>query len=98
YTVVATEPAAALCLKREYVNLLGDEDSQTVAASTFEACEFLWQLHQQDRLALDFQSIAAEVAYHQPCHIRAIDAGMAGPRLMELIPGLSVQPVEGGCS
>ncbi len=98
YTVVATEPAAALCLKREYVHLLGDEDARTVAENTMEACQYLWDLHQQNRLSLDFETIAAEVAYHQPCHIRAIDAGNAGPRLMELIPGLSVQPVERGCS
>jgi Fe-S oxidoreductase len=98
YTIVATEPAAALCLKREYVHLLGDEDSRTVAANTFEACQYLWDLHQQNRLSLDFNTIAAEVAYHQPCHIRAIDGGRSGPKLMELIPGLSVQSVDRGCS
>lgn len=98
YTVLVTEPAAALALKREYVNLLGDEDSQTVSENTFEACQYLWELHEQNRLSLDFQNIPAEVAYHQPCHVRALDTSRAGQRLMELIPGLSVQHVERGCS
>jgi len=98
YTVLVTEPAAALALKREYVNLLGDEDSKTVAENTHEACQYLWELHQQNRLSLDFATIPAEVAYHQPCHIRALDSTRAGQRLMELIPGLNVQPVDRGCS
>jgi FAD/FMN-containing dehydrogenase/Fe-S oxidoreductase len=98
YTVVVTEPAAALALKREYVNLLGDEDSRTVAENTHEACQYLWELHQQNRLSLDFDTIPAEVAYHQPCHVRALDSARCGQRLMELIPGLSVQPVDKGCT
>ncbi len=98
YTIIATEPAAALCLRREYLNLLDDEDARLVAKNTFEACRYLWDLHQQNRLSLDFKPIAAEIAYHQPCHVRAIDDGDPGPRLMRLIPGLSVQDVNRGCS
>lgn len=98
YTIVATEPAAALCLRREYLNLLDNEDAHLVAKNTFEACRYLWDLHQQNRLSLDFKPIAAEIAYHQPCHVRAIDSGDPGPRLMRLIPGLTVQEVQKGCS
>ncbi len=98
YTIVATEPAAALCLRREYLNLIDDEDARLVAENTYEACRYLWDLHQQNRLSLDLKPINAEIAYHQPCHIRAIDDGQPGPRLMGLIPGLSVKPIERGCS
>ncbi len=98
YTIIATEPAAALCLRREYLNLLDDEDAILVAKNTFEACRYLWDLHQQNRLSLDFKPIAAEIAYHQPCHVRAIDDGDPGPKLMRLIPGLTVQDVQKGCS
>ncbi len=52
YTVIATEPAAVLCLKHEYPNLLDDEDAHLVAEHSYEACEFLWGLHQEDRLDL----------------------------------------------
>ncbi len=98
YTIIATEPAAVLCLQREYLHLIDDEDSKLVAKNTWEACRYLWDLHQQNRLSLDFKPIAAEIAYHQPCHIRAIDDGEPGPRLMRLIPGLNVQEVNQGCS
>lgn len=104
YVILVTEPAAALALKREYLHLLDDEDAQTVADHCYEACQYLWDLHQQDRLSLEFETISAEVAYHQPCHVRALDTtrlddfSRSGQRLMELVPGLSVQPVERGCS
>lgn len=98
YTVIATEPAAVLCLKHEYPNLLDDEDAHLVAEHSYEACEFLWHLHEGDRLALSFESIDASIAYHQPCHLRVLDPKQSGPRLMGLIPDLSIDPIEAGCT
>tara|TARA_R110002049_G_scaffold2750_2_gene21543 strand:+ start:356666 stop:359641 length:2976 start_codon:yes stop_codon:yes gene_type:complete len=98
YTVLATEPSAILCLKHEYPNLLDDEDAHLVAEHSHEACDFLWQLNQQQRLSLDFEPIDATIAYHQPCHLRVMDPIGAGPSLLELIPELTVQRIEAGCS
>lgn len=98
YKVVATEPTAALCLKREYINLLGTEDARLVAENSYEACRYLWDRHCQNALALDFRPVPARVAYHQPCHVRAIDAGQPGPDLMRLLPRLTVEEVDQGCT
>ena len=98
YTVVATEPAAVLCLRHEYPNLLDDEDAHLVAKNSHEACEFLWGLHEQDRLNLEFNALPGQLAYHQPCHLRVLDTKQSGPRLLELIPDLAVQRIEAGCT
>jgi FAD/FMN-containing dehydrogenase/Fe-S oxidoreductase len=98
YQIVATEPAAALCLRREYVNLLDSDDARLVAEHSFEACRYLWDLHGRNALQLDFSAVAAEVAYHQPCHVRAIDAGAPGPELLKLIPGMRIHSVDAGCT
>jgi Fe-S oxidoreductase len=98
YTVIATEPAAALCLKHEYPNLLDDEDAHLVAEHSFEACEYLWNLHQGNRLNLDFVATPGRIAYHQPCHLRVLDPLCCGPKLLSLIPGLEVEPIEAGCT
>lgn len=98
YTVVVTEPAAALALKREYVHLLDDDDSRIVAENTFEACQYFMDLHQQGRLAVDFRDVHAEIAYHEPCHVRAIDSSQSAQRLLELIPGLKFETVDKGCT
>lgn len=98
YKIVATEPTAVLCLKREYVNLLDSEDARLVAENTHEACRYLWDRHCKNSLALDFRPVPARVAYHQPCHVRAIDSGQPGPDLMRLLPRLNVEVVDEGCT
>lgn len=98
YTVLATEPAAALCLQHEYPNLLDNEDAHLVAEHSHEACEYLWSLHQEDRLTLEFEAIRHRVLYHQPCHSRVIDTNMSAAHLMQLIPELEVEVLDKGCS
>lgn len=98
YSVIATEPSAVLCLKHEYPNLLDDEDAHLVAEHSYEACAFLWHLHQEDRLNLDFSPTVGRIAYHHPCHLRVLDPVQSGPNLMRLIPGLEVDSIEAGCT
>jgi FAD/FMN-containing dehydrogenase/Fe-S oxidoreductase len=98
YHIVASEPAAVLALTREYPQLLGDDDARLVAENTSEACHYLWRMHQQGKLQLDFQPLAASLGYHQPCHLKALQIASPGENLLRLIPGLQVMHVERGCS
>jgi Fe-S oxidoreductase len=98
FDVVATEPAAALCLVHEYPQLLDDDDARLLAAHSSEACTYLWRMHTTGRLQLDFRPINASVGYHLPCHLRALEVGSPGENLLGLIPGLRVQRIEAGCS
>ncbi|QEF97238.1 Anaerobic glycerol-3-phosphate dehydrogenase subunit C [Stieleria maiorica] len=98
YQIVATEPSAVLCLKHEYPNLLDDEDAHLVARNSYEACEFLRGLHADGKLDRQFQSVDLEFAYHRPCHLRVLDPDIASIELLNLIPGMRVDHVEGGCS
>lgn len=98
YHVVATEPSAALCLTQEYPNILGDEDSELVANNTSEACDYLWKLHLAGKLELDLKPVNTSVAYHEPCHVRALNTMRAGEKLLRLIPGVTVMGIDEGCS
>jgi FAD/FMN-containing dehydrogenase/Fe-S oxidoreductase len=98
FHIVATEPAAALCLSHEYPSLLDDDEARLVAANTSEACTYVWRMHLEKRLRLDMQRIDATVAYHQPCHLRALRVGSPSEHLLRLIPGLNVVAEEHGCS
>ena len=98
YQIVATEPAAALCLTHEYLNLFSDDDSQLVAENSHEACGYLWNLHQNGNLRLDLNPVNTSVGYHMPCHLKALGTGSPGPNLLGLIPSLNVQIIEKGCS
>ncbi len=98
YTVVTSEPSAALCLKREYPDLLRDDDARLVAENASEACAYLWGLHLVGKLQLDLKPVNATVGYHMPCHMKALEIGSPGENLLRLIPGLNVHRVEKGCS
>lgn len=98
YQIVTTEPAAALCLTHEYLNLVDSDDARLVAANTFEACSYLWKLHQSGKLELDFNPVNATVGYHQPCQMRSLGVGTAGLNLLRLIPGVTAEHIERGCS
>jgi len=98
YKIVASEPSAVLCLTREYPQLLDDEEARVVADNTTEACQYLWELHRKGSLHLDFQPLKATLAYHLPCHLRALEVGEPGLNLVRLIPGVVADRVERGCS
>jgi FAD/FMN-containing dehydrogenase/Fe-S oxidoreductase len=97
YHVVATEPSAALCLVREYPDLI-DDDARLVAKNSSEACSYLWRMHTAGKLQLDFKPIQASLAYHMPCHLKALQVGAPGKNLLRLIPGLRIRRIEVGCS
>ncbi len=98
YHVVSTEPSAALCLVREYPQLIDDEDARLVGTHTSEACSYLWRMHTKGLLQLDLKPINASLGYHMPCHLKALEVGSPGENLLRLIPGIKVQRIEEGCS
>ena len=77
YHIVATEPAAALCLTHEYPQLIDDDDARLVAANSSEACSFLWKMHTLGQLQLDFHPLNMTLGYHTPCHLRALARRLA---------------------
>lgn len=98
YTIVTTEPTAALCLQHEYPQLIGGEDVKLVATNTVEAGQYLWDMHTRNELELDFKPLTMSVIYHTPCHLRAMNPEYSGMQLLSLIPGLTVHHADAGCS
>ena len=80
YTVVCSEPTAALMLREEYVKLTEDLDADLVAASTMDVGQYLLGLDARGQLPRPRQPLHARVGYHQPCHLRALDVGNSGAR------------------
>ena len=102
YKVVTLEPAAAVCLQREYRWVCSDPDAVLLADNTMDLCSFLYQSHLEGRLRLNFQPIPATIGYHAPCRSLVIDGnGLALPtsaeQLLRLIPGLEIRRLERGC-
>ncbi len=98
YTIVCSEPTAALMLRQDYGDLVEDPDSRLVAEHTRELMAFLAELYDAGRLDLDFQALDLHVGHHVPCHLKALQQGIAGPRLLALIPGLRSDTIDVSCS
>jgi len=77
---------------------MDDVDLRLVSENTSEACTYLWQLHQSGQLRLDLKPVNVSVGYHMPCHLKALEVGSPGENLLRLIPGLSVNRIDQGCS
>lgn len=98
YPILCTEPSAALCLTREYPLLIRNEDAELIARETRDAGTFLLELHRRGKLRLDFSPLPIRIAWHTPCHIRALGPEAGLLELLRLIPGLTIVPLEKGCT
>jgi FAD/FMN-containing dehydrogenase/Fe-S oxidoreductase len=98
YTVVCSEPTAALALRQEYLKLTDDLDAGLVAASTRDVGQYLAGLHERGQLPPPEHPLRARVGYHQPCHLRALEVGTPGLDLIRTIPELDVEFIDRGCS
>jgi FAD/FMN-containing dehydrogenase/Fe-S oxidoreductase len=96
--IVCTEPSSALCLKHEYPMLLNHPDVDVVASQVVDAGAYLASLHRAGRLKTDFRPLDLDVAYHTPCHLKALQCGTPLADLLSLIPQLRLHRIEQGCS
>ncbi len=98
YAIVCTEPTAALCLTQEYPMLVRNEDARIVAQQTTDAGSFLADLHRRAMLKRDFSPLPMRIAWHTPCHVKALQRGTPMLELLALIPELKVLAIEKGCT
>ncbi len=98
YAIVCTEPTAALCLTQEYPMLVQNDDAGIVAQQTTDAGSFLADLHRRGQLKRDFSPLPMRIAWHTPCHVKALRKGTPMLELLALIPELQVLTIEKGCT
>jgi Fe-S oxidoreductase len=98
YTILCSEPTAALMLRHDALDLLDDPDARLVAEKVVEFTDFLWGLHRAGRLDTRFQRLEMAVGHHVPCHLKALGNPPAGPALLALIPGFRVDTIDVSCS
>jgi FAD/FMN-containing dehydrogenase/Fe-S oxidoreductase len=98
YTIVCSEPTAALMLRQNAVRLTDDLDASLVAENTMDVGQYVAGLQARGQLPRPDQPIHAKVGYHQPCHLRALEVGTPGLDLIRQVPELEVEFIDRGCS
>jgi Fe-S oxidoreductase len=98
--VLAINPTCSMMLRREYPELVAEEDrdrARALAAAVMDPSEFLWSIRNEPRFDAGFRSTPGPVAYHAPCHLRAQGVGFKGRDLLRRIPGVTPTSVVECC-
>jgi glycerol-3-phosphate dehydrogenase subunit C len=95
--ILAINPTCSYMLKKEYPELLGNEEARQVGQATMDLCEYLFSLKQAGRFCRDFRSTPTTIAYHLPCHLKAQNIGFRSRDILRLLPETKVTLVDQCC-
>lgn len=95
FSLMAAVPSCVLMFKQE-LPLMYPEDKQVqaVAKAFHDPFEYLYKLHKENKLKLDFKTELGSVSYHVACHQRVQNIGPKTRQILELIPETTVQSIE----
>lgn len=96
YALITTCPSCGLMIKLDYP-LLGSEEAKQVSQNLYYITEYLLQLHERGELNTDFCLSPQTVFYHIPCHLRAQEMGSPTVKILQLIPGITIEKVSEVC-
>ncbi len=94
YDIVVPGPTCGYMIKKEYSFLGGEDGPASMAAQTYDICEYLMKMHRENRLQTGFPVPQGKIIYHLPCHLKAQNIGYKSKDLMNLIPGTEVEMVQ----
>ncbi len=66
-----------------------------VAENTYDLGEYLIGLHQSGELKTTFGEVSGRMIYYPPCHLREQKIGRPYQELLNLLPGVNLEPVDG---
>ena len=99
--VVAINPTCSMMLRREYPELVAEEDrerAEKVAAAVRDPGEKLWSLRNEERFVGSVEgAVPDQISYHAPCHLRAQGVGFKGRDAMRKVLGTKVATVMECC-
>jgi glycerol-3-phosphate dehydrogenase subunit C len=97
FTVVASAPSCGLALIEDYPRILGTPEARRLADHTIDIHQYLWRLYLRGELRTDFRPVPISVVYHNACHSIAQGITEEPIRLLQLVPGVEVRPIDDSC-
>ncbi len=97
FTVVASAPSCGLALIEDYPRILGSDEARRLADHTIDVHQYLWRLYLRGELRTDFRPVPLSVVYHNACHSVAQGITEEPIRLLKLVPGVDIRPIEDSC-
>ncbi len=87
HDVVVPQPTCGYVLKKDYMDYVGGADAELVASRTYDASEYLMNVHKAEGTSLDIEFegfVPATITYHTPCHLKAQNIGLKSRDLLKL--------------
>lgn len=95
YDIVALIPSCALMLKFEWPLIVPDDPLVAkLAKATFDASEYVVDIHKKHGLAPGLAELDGGVSVHFACHARAQNMGPKAAEMLRLIPKIDVAIIE----
>lgn len=103
WSVVCSEPSAALLLSHEMRLIDNSKDAKGISEKTVELVGYIYDLIcRHPAIRACWQNSAAKwqtwrIAYHMPCHLRPLRSGSLTLKLLADLAGLEVIDLNSGC-
>jgi len=97
YPIVGCEPSCMLTIRDDYPELIDDERAKLVAENTYTIEEFLFMLHENGELNLDFNGNRKKILLHGHCYQKALVGTAPALEILKLPPGYEVEEIDSGC-
>ena len=100
--IIGLEPSCLLTIRDDYASLIAAEGEETkqvqqVISQCFTLDEFLAGLVDQHPLQLPFQSEMRKIKVHGHCYQKALVGMKPTLKVLESVPGFSVEEIPSGC-
>ena len=85
--IVVPQPTCGYILKKDYIDYVGGDDAALVASRTYDASEYLMNVHKAEGTSLDIEFegfVPGTITYHTPCHLKAQNIGLKSRDLLKL--------------
>ncbi|MFQ6044133.1 MAG: anaerobic glycerol-3-phosphate dehydrogenase subunit C, partial [Candidatus Poribacteria bacterium] len=97
YPIVGCEPSCMQTIRDDYPDLIDDERAKLVAENTYTIEEFLFMLHENGELNLDFNGNRKKILLHGHCYQKALIGTAPALEMLKLPPGYEVEEIDCGC-
>ena len=97
YDVIYTCTSCGLALTQDYPGILDVPEGMKIAENSYNLHEYVLKLIEEEYIEPVFEPLHRRVAYHIPCHLRALGIGYPAARLFERIPGCECAILEDNC-
>jgi glycerol-3-phosphate dehydrogenase subunit C len=97
YDIVYTCTSCGLCLLHDYPGILKIPQGKKIAENSYDLHEYIGSLIGEGYIQPHFGEVRRKLAYHIPCHLRALGIGYPAAKLLSAIPGLQYEILDDTC-